>query len=130
MRMGRLSANFDLFTIISEMRQQRMAMVQTIEQYILCHRAVAALFMQQLQLIEFGANQSRCIIGNGQIKDDDNSPIAAKTTDDEADRSNQFDTSSSTAATDEQSSNSKCSFEQYDGEHDVDEDPDLGPVFI
>lgn len=29
-----------------------MAMVQTIEQYKLCHRAVAALFINQLNLID------------------------------------------------------------------------------
>lgn len=52
MRQGRLDASFDLCNIISEMRQQRMSMVQTLEQYILCHRAVAALFMKQLKLID------------------------------------------------------------------------------
>lgn len=52
LRRGKLDQNFNLCSIISEMRQQRMAMVQTLEQYILCHRAVAALFIQQLKLID------------------------------------------------------------------------------
>lgn len=43
------SANSSLFNIINEMRQQRMAMVQTLEQYILCHRAVAALYINHLK---------------------------------------------------------------------------------
>lgn len=57
-RMGKLDESFNLCNIISEMRQQRMAMVQTLEQYILCHRAVAALFMQQLQLISLDNNHN------------------------------------------------------------------------
>lgn len=52
LKRGKLDPRFDLCSIISEMRQQRMAMVQTIEQYILCHRAIAALFMRQLDLID------------------------------------------------------------------------------
>lgn len=52
LRRGKLDQNFDLCKIISDMRQQRMAMVQTLEQYILCHRAVAALFIDQLKLID------------------------------------------------------------------------------
>lgn len=52
LRRGRLDRNFDLCRIISDMRQQRMAMVQTLEQYILCHRAVAALFVDQLKLLD------------------------------------------------------------------------------
>lgn len=34
------------------MRRQRIAMVQTQEQYMLCYRAVAALFEQQLKMID------------------------------------------------------------------------------
>jgi len=52
LRLGKLDNDFSLCRIIGDMRQQRMAMVQTIEQYILCHRAVAALFIEQLQLID------------------------------------------------------------------------------
>lgn len=52
LKRGKLDSSFDLCSIISDMRQQRMAMVQTLEQYILCHRAVAALFVRQLELID------------------------------------------------------------------------------
>lgn len=52
LRSGKIDINFDLCSIISDMRQQRMAMVQTLEQYILCHRTVAALFLNQLKLID------------------------------------------------------------------------------
>lgn len=40
-----------LFDIIRQMRMQRMAMVQTLEQYILCHRVVAAMFINHLQTL-------------------------------------------------------------------------------
>ncbi|RWS26320.1 tyrosine phosphatase-like protein, partial [Leptotrombidium deliense] len=52
LRTGRLTEDFSLFNIISDMRRQRIAMVQTQEQYMLCYRAVAALFEQQLKLID------------------------------------------------------------------------------
>lgn len=57
MRRCKLEANsFDLHEIISEMRRQRMSMVQTLEQYILCHRAVAALFAEQLSIMQDNSN--------------------------------------------------------------------------
>lgn len=52
MKMGKLTESFNLFEIISKMRKQRIAMVQTKEQYILVHRAVAALFEHQIELID------------------------------------------------------------------------------
>lgn len=138
MRMGKLAPDFDLFTIISHMRQQRMAMVQTIDQYILCHRAVAALFVQQLQLLEFGTNQSR-LLSNGpgeQVVGYDELAAQGQAESDgikETDGSNQYDTSTSTVATDEQSSNSKISADQFDVDRDdggAEDDEDIGPVFI
>lgn len=129
MRMGRLRRDFDLFTIISEMRQQRMAMVQTIEQYILCHRAVAALFMQQLHILGFGINQNRCLAIDKTAGDNSTGGGGPAGGEEADNKSNQYDTSSSTVVTDEQSSNSKCSFEQFEDDED-DEGQDLGPVFI
>lgn len=70
LKRGKLDTSFDLCSIICGMRQQRMAMVQTLEQYILCHRAIAALFMRQLDLIDSHIYENLDSIGN---KDDDES---------------------------------------------------------
>lgn len=52
LRTGKLKPDFSLFEIIKDMRRQRIAMVQTVEQFILCYRAVATLFEQHLKLID------------------------------------------------------------------------------
>ncbi|KAG8177744.1 hypothetical protein JTE90_008847 [Oedothorax gibbosus] len=52
LRQGKLSEDFSLFEIAMELRRQRIAMIQTKEQYILAHRAVATLFEQQLSVID------------------------------------------------------------------------------
>ncbi|XP_063851164.1 tyrosine-protein phosphatase non-receptor type 12-like isoform X2 [Scylla paramamosain] len=52
LRAGRLSENLDLFGLVKEMRRQRVAMVQTREQYILLHRAVRELFKERLKVID------------------------------------------------------------------------------
>lgn len=52
LRAGKLDSDFSLYKIIYEMRKQRIAMVQTLEQYMLCYKAVAALFEQQLKIID------------------------------------------------------------------------------
>ncbi|XP_015918846.2 uncharacterized protein [Parasteatoda tepidariorum] len=52
MRMGKLSKSFNLFNVIADMRRQRIAMVQTKEQYVLVHKAVSSLFEQQLRVID------------------------------------------------------------------------------
>lgn len=44
--------NFSLFELISDMRRQRVAMVQTKDQYILVHRALRELFIEQLKMID------------------------------------------------------------------------------
>lgn len=51
-RYGKLNSNLSLFKIIQEMRQQRVAMVQTRDQYVLVHKVVGALFEQQLKLLD------------------------------------------------------------------------------
>lgn len=73
LRLGKLDANFDLCNIISEMRQQRVVMVQTLAQYILCHRVVAALFINQLKLIDDHTYQNLDSLEDG---DDDEKIIA------------------------------------------------------
>ncbi|GFT68728.1 tyrosine-protein phosphatase non-receptor type 12 [Nephila pilipes] len=52
LRLGKLSEDFSLFQIALELRRQRIAMIQTKEQYILAHKAVAYLFEQQLNVID------------------------------------------------------------------------------
>lgn len=83
LRRGKLDSSFDLYRIISQMRQQRMAMVQTLEQYILCHRAVAALFMQQLQLIDNHVYEN--LDGTEDENDDDNNEKNVDENDEEQD---------------------------------------------
>ena len=48
----RLPNKVDLLMIVKEMRKQRVAMVQTRDQYILLHRAVRRLFHDRLALID------------------------------------------------------------------------------
>ncbi|XP_034239838.1 formin-like protein 20 isoform X2 [Thrips palmi] len=52
LRAGKLTKDFSLHTLVREMRRQRVAMVQTTEQYILVHRAVRELFKEQLRVID------------------------------------------------------------------------------
>ncbi len=52
LRTGKLMADFSLFELVRDMRRQRIAMVQTVEQYILVHRAVKELFLEQLRVID------------------------------------------------------------------------------
>ena len=41
-----------LYALVQDMRRQRIAMVQTVDQYMLCHRAVKQLFLEQLRVID------------------------------------------------------------------------------
>ncbi|XP_040578834.1 uncharacterized protein [Lepeophtheirus salmonis] len=52
LRTGKLTSNFSLFELVKEMRKQRIAIVQTVDQYILVHRAVRELFLEQLRVID------------------------------------------------------------------------------
>ena len=52
LRTGKLAASFSLYNLVREMRRQRIAMVQTVDQYMLCHRAVKELFLEQLRVID------------------------------------------------------------------------------
>ncbi|ESO11686.1 hypothetical protein HELRODRAFT_108932 [Helobdella robusta] len=49
---GKITEKFNLYDVIVEMRKQRMAIVQTQEQYQYVHEAVAKLFREKLQAIE------------------------------------------------------------------------------
>ena len=48
LRTGKLTAEFSLYELVRDMRRQRIAMVQTVEQYVLVHRAVRELFQEQV----------------------------------------------------------------------------------
>lgn len=64
LRSGKLTEDFSLFEIIADMRRQRTSMVQTVEQYILCYKAVSTLFEQHLKLID--AHTYENIDGDGE----------------------------------------------------------------
>ncbi|XP_047737222.1 uncharacterized protein LOC108680035 isoform X2 [Hyalella azteca] len=52
LRTGRLPDCVDLLTMVKDMRRQRVAMVQTRDQYMLLHRALRHLFTDRLALID------------------------------------------------------------------------------
>ncbi|KAG8232560.1 hypothetical protein J437_LFUL008698, partial [Ladona fulva] len=52
LRAGKLRLDFSLFKLVRDMRKQRIAMVQTKDQYILVHQAVRELFQDQLRMIQ------------------------------------------------------------------------------
>lgn len=52
LRTGKLTSDFSLYNLVQDMRRQRIAMVQTVDQYMLCHRAVRELFLEQLRVID------------------------------------------------------------------------------
>ncbi len=64
LKSGKLREDFSLFEIIADMRRQRTSMVQTVEQYILCYRAVSTLFEQHLKLID--AHTYENVDGDGE----------------------------------------------------------------
>jgi len=52
LRTGKLTCDFSLYNLVQDMRRQRIAIVQTVDQYMLCHRAVRELFLEQLRVID------------------------------------------------------------------------------
>ncbi|KAI1301583.1 Tyrosine-protein phosphatase non-receptor type 12 [Halotydeus destructor] len=84
LRSGKLNEDFNLYSIIREMRKQRIAMVQTYEQYVLCYRAVAALFRQQLKIIDAHTYENL---------DEDGQPLLFRSVDDDARTSSGTDSS-------------------------------------
>ncbi|XP_015270553.1 PREDICTED: tyrosine-protein phosphatase non-receptor type 12 isoform X2 [Gekko japonicus] len=52
LKAGKIPEEFNVFSLIQEMRTQRHSAVQTKEQYELVHRAIAQLFEKQLQKYE------------------------------------------------------------------------------
>ncbi|KAF4524805.1 hypothetical protein B566_EDAN010180 [Ephemera danica] len=52
LRAGKLTRDFSLLKLVRDMRKQRIAMVQTKDQYVLVHKAVRELFQEQLKMID------------------------------------------------------------------------------
>ena len=69
LRTGKLSSEFSLYDLVRDMRKQRTAMVQTVEQYVLVHRAVKELFLEQMRVIDSHPYENI---------DDDGHPLAAE----------------------------------------------------
>ncbi|KAK6619869.1 hypothetical protein RUM44_006269 [Polyplax serrata] len=69
LRAGKLTEEFSLFNLVRDMRKQRVAMVQTKEQYILVHQAVRELFKEQLRVIESHPYENIDFNGVPLIKD-------------------------------------------------------------
>ncbi|KAM9312895.1 tyrosine-protein phosphatase non-receptor type 12 [Gastrophryne carolinensis] len=63
----RIPEEFNVFSLIQEMRTQRHSAVQTKEQYELVHRAIAQLFEKQLQVYE---DESRKIVDGLEVNAD------------------------------------------------------------
>ena len=69
LRTGKLTSDFSLYNLVRDMRGQRVAMVQTVDQYILVHRAVKELFLEQLKIIDSHPYEN---------VDDDGQPLGKK----------------------------------------------------
>ncbi|CAH2275717.1 tyrosine- phosphatase non-receptor type 12 isoform X2 [Pelobates cultripes] len=59
LKAGKIPEEFNVYSLIQEMRTQRHSAVQTKEQYELVHRAIAQLFVKQIQLYE---NEAKSIV--------------------------------------------------------------------
>ncbi|XP_063219450.1 tyrosine-protein phosphatase non-receptor type 12-like [Bacillus rossius redtenbacheri] len=71
LRSGRLTKDFSLFNLVRRMRKQRIAMVQTKEQYILVHQAVRELFCDQLRVIDSHPYENIDVNGLPLVKDEE-----------------------------------------------------------
>nr|XP_024219457.1 tyrosine-protein phosphatase non-receptor type 12 [Halyomorpha halys] len=72
LRTGKLTSDFSLLGLIRDMRKQRIAMVQTKEQYVLVHQAVRELFKEQLCMIDSHPYENVDPNGLLVIKDEEN----------------------------------------------------------
>uniref|UniRef100_A0A8C5QCB4 Tyrosine-protein phosphatase non-receptor type 12 n=1 Tax=Leptobrachium leishanense TaxID=445787 RepID=A0A8C5QCB4_9ANUR len=68
LKAGKIPEEFNVYSLIQEMRTQRHSAVQTKEQYELVHRAIAQLFEKQLQVYE---NEAKGIV-DGLVNTTDN----------------------------------------------------------
>lgn len=65
----KLTNDFSLFKLVRDMRKQRIAMVQTKEQYVLVHHAVRELFCEQLRMIDSHPYENIDVNGMPLIKE-------------------------------------------------------------
>lgn len=107
LRTGKLRENFSLFEIISDMRRQRIAMVQTVEQYMLCYRAVSTLFEQHLKLIDSHTYEN--IDGDGKPLGIKNLTIPVEIDEEKSVQENESLSSSSSSSISSNSSSSSLS---------------------
>ncbi|PSN53142.1 hypothetical protein C0J52_06280 [Blattella germanica] len=70
LRAGKLSKDFSLYKLVQDMRKQRIAMVQTKEQYVLVHQAVRELFREQLRMIDSHPYENIDANGMPLVKDE------------------------------------------------------------
>ncbi|KAE8616389.1 hypothetical protein XENTR_v10008790 [Xenopus tropicalis] len=79
LKAGRIPEEFNVYSLIQEMRTQRHSAVQTKEQYELVHRAIAQLFQKQLEVYE---NETGKIVDGLEDNNiDDNIPSENEKTD-------------------------------------------------
>lgn len=122
LRTGKLRDDFSLFDIISDMRRQRIAMVQTVEQYMLCYKAVATLFEQHLKLIDSHTYEN---------VDDDGEPLGIKdlTTQEESSASSESLSTTNNELGRNQSAATVSNAENSDTESSINNSVDLNESF-
>ncbi|XP_069693443.1 uncharacterized protein [Periplaneta americana] len=79
LRAGKLSKDFSLYKLVQDMRKQRIAMVQTKEQYVLVHQAVRELFHEQLRMIDSHPYENIDANGMPLVKEDQEPMYASAT---------------------------------------------------
>lgn len=61
LKSGKVKQDFSIYDVIGEMRKQRMAIVQSLEQYVCVHDAVVIMFSRQLELMQEHNDYYNCV---------------------------------------------------------------------